>query len=70
MHIFYTKHAKEKMEERSIEPVWVESTIQSPDSIERKTQAKYMVKKKLNGKSLKVVYAKERYIKILTVYWI
>ena len=70
MRIDYTEHAKEQMGERKIEGVWVESTIKSPDFTERKTLTKYMARKRLNGKSLEVIYIKERYIKIVTVYWV
>lgn len=68
MRIVYTKHAQEQIEERKIEYAWIESTIKSPDFTERKILAKYMARKRLNGKSLEVVYIKERYIKIVTVY--
>jgi len=70
MRIICTKHAKEQLEERKIEYLWAESTIKSPDFTERKTLTKYMARKKLNGKSIEVIYTKERYIKIITVYWI
>lgn len=70
MRIVYTEHAKEQIEERKIEYPWVESAIKSPDFTERKTLTKYVARKRLNGKSLEVVYIKERYIKIITVYWV
>jgi len=48
---------------------WVEETIKSPDEIKRKGH-KYYVTKKLNGRILKVVYVKERYINVVTTFFI
>ncbi len=70
MDIIYTIHAEEQIQERKIERVWVEETIKGPDYTKRKKPNKYIVKKKLNGKSIEVVYVKERYIKVVTVYWL
>lgn len=69
MRITYTLHAKLQLNERRIERIWVEETIQSPD-ITKRSGKKYYVIKKLNGKTLKVVYVKEKYIKIVTAHWI
>ena len=68
MNIIYTLHAEEQLRERKIEKTWVEDTIQSPDTIEHEGH-KYYTVKKLNGKTLKVVYVKEKYIKIITIYF-
>ncbi len=70
MDIVYTLHAEEQIQQRKIESVWVEETIKSPDYTKRKKPNKYIVKKKLNGKSIEVVYVKEKYIKVVTVYWL
>lgn len=70
MRIIYTKHAQEQIEERKINYLWVENTIKNPDFTERRVLTKYLARKKLNGKSLEAVYVKERYIKIITVYWV
>ena len=69
MEIRYTFHAKLMIKERKIEQVWVEETINSPNKSEREL-GKYYARKKLNGKSIEVVYTKEKYIKVITSYWI
>ncbi len=69
MEIRYTKHAKYQIGERKIEQVWIEETLRSPDKIFRDGH-KYYVTKKLNGFTLRIVYVRENYIKIVTLYWI
>ena len=69
MRITYTAHAEEQIKERRVANVWIEETVTSPDKTERNGH-KYYVIKKLNGKTLKVVFVKERYIKIITCYFI
>ena len=55
MKIVFTLHAKEQIIERHIESVWIEDTIVAPDKTKRDGH-KYYVIKKLNGKTLKVIY--------------
>ena len=69
MRIIYTLHAEEQIRERKIELVWIEEAVNSPDRTER-VGNKYYVTKKLNGKIIKVVFVKERFIKIITSYFI
>ena len=69
MEIKYTYHAKFIIKERKIEEVWVEETIKSPDKVEKEF-GKFYARKRLNGISIEVVYIKEKYIKVITVYWI
>ena len=69
MDIRYTFHAKQKIEGRKLEKVWIEETIKYPDYTKREGR-KYYVTKKLNGMTLRVVYTKENYINIITLYWI
>jgi len=57
------------IKERKVEKLWIEEAIKSPDNIEKEF-GKYYARKKLNGLSLEVAYIKEKYIKVLTVYWI
>ncbi len=70
MEISYSSHAEEQIEIRKILKVWVEEAIKSPDKTEREGSNKYVVKKKLNGRSIEVVYVREKYIKVVTIYWI
>ena len=69
MQIIYTKHAELQIEERRIEKVWVEETIKAPDEVRTKGN-KYYAVKKLNGNTLKVVYVKEKYIKVVTSFFL
>ena len=69
MFILYTRHAEEQIIERKVERVWIEETIKYPH-ITKRNENKYYVIRKLNGVSLKVVYVKEKYIKIITVFYI
>ena len=65
----YTLHAQEQIKERKIEPVWIEEAVRFPDTIASEKH-KFYVTKKLNGKTIKVVFIKEKYIKIITSYFI
>ncbi|MEK6964469.1 MAG: DUF4258 domain-containing protein [Nanoarchaeota archaeon] len=69
MKIVFTLHLKEQMKERKLEKVWIEETIKSPDET-RKKGHKYYAIKKLNGNTLKVAYVKEKYIKVLTAFFL
>jgi len=69
MEIVYTLHAKEYLEKRKIEAVWVEETIKFPDET-KKDGHKYYAVKKLNGVTLKVVYVREKFIKVITAFFI
>lgn len=69
MEFVYTLHAEDQMKERKIHKIWVEDAITFPDKTERK-ENKYYVIKKLNGRTIKVVYVKENYIKIITSYFV
>ena len=69
MKIFYTNHAKDKLKRRKIEKIWVEETIKYPDYY-IKVKHKHNAIKKLNGRTLKVVYVKEKHIKIITLFFV
>ena len=69
MDIVYTMHANEQIKERKLLKVWVEETIKSPDQTKAKGH-KYYATKKLNGKTLRVIYVKEKYIKVITSYFV
>lgn len=69
MDIIYTIHPKQQLKERKVEQIWVDETIKYSDII-RRNGYKYYVIKKLNGKTLKVVFVKEKYIKVITAYFI
>ncbi len=68
MKIIYTYHAEEQMQERGILKVWVEEAIKCPHLTKREDE-KYIVSRKLNGRILKVVFIKEKHIKVITTYF-
>jgi len=67
VEIRYTLHAEEQIKERKFEKVWVEETIKFPDKTKHFGK-RYYVQKKLNGIILKVVYIKQKYIKVITTH--
>lgn len=69
MDIVYTNHAEDQITERKIEKIWVEEAVKWPHHIQRDGD-KYSVIRKLNGFTLQVIYVKERYIKIITAFFI
>ncbi|MBI1970715.1 DUF4258 domain-containing protein [Candidatus Woesearchaeota archaeon] len=69
MEIQYTTHAKEQLMARKIMEVWIEETIKYPTYAVH-IGYKYYAIRKLNGFTLKVVYTKENYIKVITAYFI
>lgn len=69
MHIEYTYHALEQIKERKIHFLWVEEAIKYADITYREGH-KYYASKKFNGRTLKIVYVKENYIKVITTFWI
>lgn len=69
MEIRYTLHAGEQIKERKILKVWIEEAIKYPDET-RSIGHKYYVVKKLDGKTIKIVYVKEKYIKVITSFFI
>ena len=69
MKIIYTSHAEEQIKERKILKLWIEETIKSPDDTKR-TENKFYIIKRLNGKTLKVIYTKENFIKVITSYFV
>jgi len=68
MNIVYTEHAEDQIRDRKFEKVWIEEAIKHPDKTIRESKNRYYAVKKLNGITIEVVYEKERYIKVITVY--
>ena len=69
MRIVYTAHAEDQVAERKIERIWVEEAIKQPDLTVREG-TKYYVSRKLNGHTLKVVYVREKYIYVITCFFV
>ena len=69
MIIVYDDHVRQRIAERKIEGVWIKETLKSPDLM-RRFGNKYINTKKVNGHTLEIVYYKQKYIKIKTIYWV
>ncbi len=69
MNIEYTDHAIHKMKKRHIAEDEVASAIKYPENT-RKVGDKYYAMKNIGRGSIEVVFIKDKYIKVITVYWI
>ena len=67
MHIEFTKHAKEQMKERNISEDEVIETIKSSGKTQ-KIDDVYYARKNIGRAVIEVVYVRENYIKVITVY--
>ena len=69
MHIEFTNHAEEMLEERKITKDEAEIAIKSPDKL-YKEEGKYYASKNIGRGIIEAVYKRETYIKVVTVYWL
>ncbi|MBM3234576.1 DUF4258 domain-containing protein [Candidatus Pacearchaeota archaeon] len=69
MDIVFTEHAKERMKKRKISEEEVKEVIKYPEKTE-KQEGLYYAKKNIQRANIEVVYTKDKYIKVITVYYI
>ena len=69
MEIEFTYHIKSRLKKRKIKESEIIETINNPDK-EYKLEGKFYVQKNLGRGKIEVVYKKDKYIKVITVYWI
>ena len=67
MHVEFTKHAKEQMKERNISEDEVISTIKYAEKT-GKIDDVYYARKNIGRAIIEVVYIRQNYIKVITVY--
>jgi hypothetical protein len=67
MNIIFTKHAKEQMEERGISEDEVVNTLKYPENVQ-KADNLYYARKRTGQGIIEVVYEKQNYIKVITLY--
>ncbi len=67
VNIVFTKHAKEQMTERNISEDEAINTIKYPEVTQKINNIYYAQKKTIQG-TIEVVYIKESYIKVITLY--
>jgi len=69
MEIVFTLHAEERIIKRGISKEEVIEAIKYPENIEKKS-GKYYIQKNIGRGIIEIVYEKENYIKVVTVYWL
>ena len=69
MKIIFTEHVKDRIKKRKITEEEIILTIKLPEKI-RKREGKYYAQKDIGRGKIEVVYKKDKYINIITVYWI
>ena len=69
MEIIFTEHAKFQMNRRHIYKEDVVNTIKYPKKT-YKVKGNYYSQKDIGRGKIEVVYEKDKYIKVITVYWI
>ena len=69
MNIVFTKHAIDRLKKRKITKEEVERTIISPEKL-IKEGGKYYANKNIGEGIIEVVYERENYIKVISLYWL
>ena len=69
MDIIFTEHVKDRIKKRKITEDEIINTVKYPEKI-RKRGGKYYAQKDIGRGKIEVVYEKDKYINIITVYWI
>jgi len=69
MEVIFTEHVKERIKKRKITEEEIITTIKYPDKT-IKRNGKYYSKKNIGRARIEVIYEKDKYIKIITVYYI
>ena len=69
MEIVFTLHAKNRLKKREISEDEVINTIKYPENT-YKREGKYYAQKNIGRGNIEVVYEKDNYINVITVYWI
>jgi len=67
MHIEFTRHAREQMKERNISEEEVIDTVKTTKKTQ-KIDDIYYARKNIGRAIIEVVYVRENYIKVITVY--
>lgn len=68
MKFIFTTHAKQRMIERGIKIEQIKDVIELPDYTITK-DGKIEVYKRIDNRTLNIVYAKNKFIKIITLIW-
>jgi len=69
MKIEFTDHIRNRLKKRKIKEKEIIDAINNPDN-EYKSEGKFYAQKDLGRGKIEVVYQRDKYIKLITVYWI
>ena len=69
MDIEFTDHVKNRIKKRKIKEEEVINAINNPDK-DYKFEGKYYAQKDLGRGKIEIVYEKDKYIKVITIYYI
>ena len=69
MKIMFTLHVKERIKKRKITEEEVITTINYPEHLNKRLGI-YYARKNIGRGVIEVVYEKQNYIRVITVYWI
>ncbi|GEM_PF-1466977 len=70
MKIKYSPHAKTRLRQRYVTKSQVRLTLLNPDSTSQADRDRFITRKKLNGKTLEVIYVVENnHLVIVTLYY-
>ena len=69
MKVIFTEHAKERMQKRKIREEEVISAVKYPDKTSKR-EGKYYAEKNIGRAKIEVIYEKNKFIKVITVYYL
>lgn len=69
MDVIFTDHAKKRIKKRKIKEEEVIKVIENPQK-SYKSEGKYYSQGDLGRGKIEVVFEKDKYINVITVYWI
>ncbi|MBI2046795.1 DUF4258 domain-containing protein [Candidatus Pacearchaeota archaeon] len=69
MKVIFTEHAKDRIRKRKISEEEVIDAIKYPEKT-LKREEKYYARKNIGRAEIEVVYEKDNYIKVITIYYI
>ncbi len=69
MEIEFTLHAKEQIKERNLKIDEIINAIKNPDKVDYE-YGKYYSQKDVGRGVIEIIYEKDKYIKVITIYWL
>ena len=69
MEIIFTKHALLRMKKRKITKDEIINSIKHPENTSKK-EGKLYIQKNIDRANIEIVYEKDKYIKVITAYYI